>query len=277
MSVLEAHDIRFRYESRVVLAHVSLVINQGEVVSLLGPNGSGKTTLLKILLGLKQPESGRVLLEGVPIANMSPRVLARKIGYVPQLHQIFFPYGVLDVVLMGRVGHQSFFSSYSRKDRDIAMRALERLSIPHLKDRPYTKISGGERQLVLIARALAQEANILILDEPVIGLDYGNQLRFLQQVRRLSAEGCTIIMSTHFPDHALLVSHRVYLLKDGSMLDEGTPKRAMTPENLHRLYRVKVQIVRGPHDALLCVPLLESGQDDSESAGGIETSIAAEK
>lgn len=277
MVALEARDLSFRYDSRVVLDRTSLLVNRGEVVSLLGPNGSGKTTLLKLLVGVKYPESGQILVEGAPAESWPVKVLARKIGYVPQLHQIFFPYRVLDVVLMGRVSQHSIFSSYSREDRQAAHRALGRLSIDHLENRPYTKISGGERQLVLIARALAQDTTILILDEPVTGLDYGNQLRFLHQIRELALQGYAILLSTHSPDHALLVSNRVYLLKDGKIQAEGSPQGVITSDNLEMLYQVNVQIVGGPHGRSLCVPLLAAGdhgrvgdQAPSLVAGSVE-------
>ncbi|WP_202901182.1 ABC transporter ATP-binding protein [Methylocaldum szegediense] len=254
MMVLEARNIVFGYSDRVVLNGVSVQVEAGKVVSLLGPNGTGKSTLLKILLGIKRPAKGEVLLDGTPLARIAPREYARNVAYVPQLHNATFPYTVLDVVLMGRMPHTGFFSGYSKKDRRLAEEALERLSLGHLKTRPYSEISGGERQLVLIARALAQEARIFILDEPVGGLDYGNQLRLLERIRSLAREGYAFIQSTHFPEHALLVSDSVLLLNSGRIVAEGNPVDVITPENIYRLYGVEVDMVRLGGSYSACVP-----------------------
>ena len=166
MEKVRVRNVEFGYNGVKVLRNVSLRIDTGHVVSLLGPNGSGKTTLLKVLLGLYRPERGEVSLEGRPMREMTPRELARKIAYVPQTHNMSFAYSVMDVVLMGRAPYMSFFSRYSREDKEIALHALERLSITNLKDRVYTELSGGERQLVLIGRALTQGADTLVMDEP---------------------------------------------------------------------------------------------------------------
>jgi iron complex transport system ATP-binding protein len=196
-----------------VLNDVSLSIRAGEVVTLLGPNGCGKSTLIKIILGLLRPATGTIFFNGENISQMSSKSLAREIAYVPQIHKSSFPYKVMDMVLMGRIPHKTFFFRYSKTDVDIAGDALERLAIAHLADRTCTEISGGERQLTLIARAIAQGARTFIMDEPASGLDYGNQLRLLDQIIKLSREGYTFIKSTHSPEHALWIADRVIMIK----------------------------------------------------------------
>lgn len=233
MYLIAVDDVTYSYFHEPVLRNVTFSIASGEIVSLLGPNGSGKTTLLKLLLGLYQPQSGQVLLDGRPVSAIAPRQLARWIAYVPQVHRLSFGYRVLDVVLMGRLPHKPFFFRYSRADEQIAIQALKRLSISHLKDRPYTEVSGGERQLILIARALAQGADIFIMDEPVNGLDYGNQIRLLARIADLADSGYTFIKTTHFPDHALWIADRVVMLKAGQVVADGQTVEVVNPGTLH--------------------------------------------
>jgi iron complex transport system ATP-binding protein len=252
---LAAEQLGFGYRGRRVGSGVSLDIRNGEVLCLLGPNGGGKTTLMKTLLGLLPPIAGRVRLDGRDIAEMSRRELARIIGYVPQAHLAFFPFTVSDVVLMGRNAHIGLFAAPSRADRAVAERALATLGVAHLGERVYTEISGGERQLVLIARALAQEPRILIMDEPTASLDFGNQLRVLQQIAALARSGIAVVFSTHDPDHVFLCGDRVALLHDGGMEAVGAPEAVVTAEALKRLYGVEVQVVELPdHETRTCVP-----------------------
>jgi len=252
---LAAEQLGFGYRGRRVGSGVSLDIRNGEVLCLLGPNGGGKTTLMKTLLGLLPPIAGRVRLDGRDIAEMSRRELARIIGYVPQAHLAFFPFTVSDVVLMGRNAHIGLFAAPSRADRVVAERALATLGVAHLGERVYTEISGGERQLVLIARALAQEPRILIMDEPTASLDFGNQLRVLQQIAALARSGIAVVFSTHDPDHVFLCGDRVALLHDGGMEAVGAPEAVVTAEALKRLYGVEVQVVELPdHETRTCVP-----------------------
>ena len=224
-----------------MLFDISLSLNPGETVSLLGPNGSGKSTLLKILLGLKQPTSGQVLLEGQPMARLSRTKVAQKLAYVPQDHTMVFPYRVLDVVLMGRLPSLGFFSEYRSEDYSLASAALEQMGITRLAERPYNEISGGERQLALIARALAQGAKTLIMDEPASGLDFGNQLLLLTRMRSLSEQGYAVLHSTHYPDHARMVSTRVLMLKAGRLIADGTPQQVINQTNISSLYNIDPQ------------------------------------
>jgi iron complex transport system ATP-binding protein len=241
---LEACRVGFAYRSRTVLQDVSLKLRLGETVSLLGPNGSGKTTLLKILLGLKQPVSGQVLLDGKPLRQLGHRLAATKLAYVPQDHAMVFPYRVLDVVLMGRLPHLGFFGGYRAEDHALARQALEKMGIAHLSARPYNEISGGERQLALIARALAQGAKMLIMDEPVSGLDYGNQLLLLSRLKTLGDAGYAVLHSTHYPDHAQLISTRVLMLKNGRLIADGKPQDVINEENIFGLYGIDPQTAR---------------------------------
>ncbi|HRR22267.1 MAG: ABC transporter ATP-binding protein [Desulfomonilia bacterium] len=251
---IRVENISFSYGKKEVLDDVSLSFRRGEVVSLLGPNGSGKTTLLKVLLGILKPSRGRVLFEGAPIVAIGAKRFARRVAYVPQLHHGAFSYSVLDVVLMGRMPYKNFFSRFTRRDNEIAESMLEKLGIVHLKHKPYTEISGGERQLTLIARALAQGADTFIMDEPITGLDYGNQIRLLEQIMVLSAEGHTVIKSTHFPDHALWVSDRAVLMKDGTVAADGTASGEITAGNLGKLYNIPVRVMDAGNGFSVCIP-----------------------
>lgn len=253
-TLIKVDRVSFAYSRKTVLNNISFTIAEGEVVTLLGPNGCGKSTLIKVMLGLLSPLSGRIIFNGENIAHMSPKYLAREIAYVPQIHKSSFPYTVMDVVLMGRIPHKTFFFSYSKNDMNIAVDALERLSILHLANRAYTEISGGERQLTLIARALAQGAKTFIMDEPASGLDYGNQLRLLDQIVKLSREGYTFIKSTHSPEHALWVADRAIMIKNGAVVADGSCDNVISDENLFHLYNARVSVLKLNGSLRVCVP-----------------------
>ncbi|MGE4559033.1 MAG: ABC transporter ATP-binding protein [Desulfobulbus sp.] len=256
-TLLQALALRFAYGERVILRDVSLDFRAGEVVSLLGPNGSGKTTLLKTLLGLLKPQSGMVHFEGRLLQSYNRSELAKRIAYVPQVHREAFAYTVKDVVLMGRMPYHGLFSTYNQRDREIAEAAMARLDILKLRDRAYTEISGGERQLTLIARSIAQGAEVFIMDEPVNGLDYGNQMRLLADINRLAKDGLTFIMTTHFPDHALMTADRVILFDSGAVIADGRPEDVITRDSLRGLYRIEVNVAAIPGTngtSRVCVP-----------------------
>jgi len=262
MSLIETAGVFFDYAERPVLRDVSVSIERGEIVSLLGPNGSGKTTLLKTILGLLRPNRGSVRFEGKSVSEMSRRELASVMAYVPQTHRIGFAYRVLDVVLMGRTAHKAFFSPYSKHDVAVALQALERLSILPLKERYYNEISGGERQLALIARSLAQGARTLIMDEPTNGLDYGNQLRLLHQISDLAKDGFTFVKSTHAPDHALWIASRVLMIKDGSIIADGKPVDVIDGAAIQRLYNTRVDVCSIDGGLRICVPQTASRRSE---------------
>jgi iron complex transport system ATP-binding protein len=252
--LIRVEGISFAYTQKTVLDDITFGISEGEIVTLLGPNGCGKSTLIKIMLGLLSPAKGGIFFNGKDIAQLSSKFLAKEIAYVPQTHKSSFPYTVMDVVLMGRIPHKTFFFKYSKSDMAIANDAIERLSIPHLADRAYTEISGGERQLTLIARALAQGAKTFIMDEPASGLDYGNQLRLLDQIIKLSREGYTFIKSTHSPEHALWVADRAIMIKNGTIMADGKCDNIINNENLFHLYNAKVNVLKLNGSLRVCVP-----------------------
>ncbi|OPY03360.1 MAG: putative ABC transporter ATP-binding protein [Syntrophorhabdus sp. PtaB.Bin047] len=254
MALMEVRHVTFAYREKPVLKDVSVEVGEGEVVTLLGPNGSGKSTLIKTVIGLIRPGQGTVRLAGRDISSIPQKELARHIAYVPQFHRGAFPYRVLDVILMGRMPHKTFFFRYSQEDIDIARTVMEKLSITHLAGRPYTEISGGERQLTLIARALAQGARIFVMDEPASGLDYGNQLRLLEHITALSCEGYTFIKSTHSPEHALWIAHRAVMIKKGAIIADGRCDDVVNSETLLQLYNIRVNVIRLNGTLRVCVP-----------------------
>ncbi|MEL6316435.1 MAG: ABC transporter ATP-binding protein, partial [Pseudomonadota bacterium] len=205
-------------------------------------NGCGKTTLFKTLLGLIPRQGGAALLEGADVAGLDRRAVARRVAYVPQAHAAVFPYAVRDMVLMGRTAHRGLFASPGPEDRDRAEAALAELGIAHLAGRDYTRISGGQRQLALIARALAQDAPLIVMDEPTASLDFGNQIVVLREVRRLAAAGYGVVLSTHNPDHAFLCADHAHLLHDGATLAAGPPADALTAERLSRIYGAEIEV-----------------------------------
>ncbi|MDI9571075.1 MAG: ABC transporter ATP-binding protein [Pseudomonadota bacterium] len=241
--LIRLEGISFGYTQKAVLTGIDMTIGEGEVVALLGPNGCGKSTLIKIILGVLRPDRGRVFYNGEDIRRLGAKYVARQMAYVPQTHKTSFPYTVRDIVMMGRIPHKTFFFRYTKSDGEIAKKALESLSILHLADRAYTEISGGERQLALIARALAQGARTFIMDEPAGGLDYGNQLKLLDQIIRLSRDGYTFIKATHSPEHALWIADRAVMIKDGTVMAAGAAEEIINTQNLRRLYNASVNVL----------------------------------
>jgi iron complex transport system ATP-binding protein len=259
--MLELRDLAFGYGARTVGSGVTLTLRRGEILALLGPNGAGKTTLFKTMLGLLPPLAGDVLIDNASLTSLSRIERARRIAYVPQAHATLFPFTVLDVVLMGRASQVAPFSAPGRKDREVAASALERLRMAHLSERPYTEISGGERQMVLIARALAQEPKVLVMDEPTASLDYGNQMRVLSHIRRMAEDGMAIVLATHNPDHVFMVADRVALLHQGVLIGLGTPAEALTPESVKDLYDIDVVMGMLPGGSFqVCSPRIDTGE-----------------
>ncbi|MFA6740253.1 MAG: ABC transporter ATP-binding protein [Arcobacteraceae bacterium] len=255
MLLIDAENISFSYRDNQVLNNVDFQLYKGDVLSLVGQNGCGKTTLLKILLGIYKSK-GSVKLLSKEIKEYKHKELAKLISYVPQTHQIPFDYTVFDVVLMGRLAHIGLFSNYSLNDKNIALQCLEKVGISHLKDNIYSQISGGERQLAFIARALTQESKIIFMDEPVTGLDYGNQLKLLKFLKDLAQEGYTFVKTTHYPDHALYASNKVMMLKNGKVLDVGEIDTKLTTKNIKELYDVDVEIISRKNGYKYCIPTI---------------------
>jgi iron complex transport system ATP-binding protein len=252
--ILAAEDLAIGYRGRRVAERLSFSLGAGEVLCLLGPNGCGKTTLFKTLLGLVPARGGRILVDGEVVARWSRRRLAKAMGYVPQTHTGYFPFTVREVVLMGRTARKSPFATPSRVDHAAAERALSELGLLDFAERIYTEFSGGERQLALIARALAREPRLLVLDEPTASLDFGNQVRVLAKVKALAAAGIAVLMSTHNPDHALQSARRVALTHDGRLVALGRPEEEITAASMRLLYGVDVEVVSLPGRPPICAP-----------------------
>ena len=235
---------RLGRQTRIVADNLNISLALGEVLCLLGPNGAGKTTLFKTLLGLLPLLGGKVTLNGRDTATLSRREIAREIAYVPQAQALEFSYTAFDLVLMGRSAHLGPFQSPKAVDAERAHVALDLLGMGELANRPCTEMSGGQRQLVLIARALAQDARILVLDEPTASLDLANRVLVLQQVKALASQGLGIIMSTHDPDHVLEVGHKVSVLARGKQLAYGPVQEVMTSTVLSDAYGLPVRLER---------------------------------
>lgn len=254
--MLELRSLAFGFPGRVVGRDVSFSLASGEVLCVLGPNGCGKTTLFRTLLGLLASHGGEVLLGGKPLQSLRRADIARQAGYVPQGHSAYFAFSLRDFVLMGRTARLGAFSTPGKRDREVAARALDSLGIAHLADKAVTEISGGERQLALIARALAQEPGLLVMDEPTANLDFGNQVRVMERVVALAGSGIAVLFSSHNPDHAYLAARRVLLLAEGRALALGTPREILRPETLERLYGIRAEVVELTGGRHACLPSL---------------------
>lgn len=255
---LATRDLAIGYGKTEIGENINVGVRPGQILCLLGPNGCGKTTLFRTMLGLLAPLRGEVELNGQPLKALSRPEIARQIAYVPQAHAPHFPYQVLDIVLMGRAARLGLFARPGERDRVAAYSALKSLGIEQLALRDYSRLSGGQRQLVLIARALAQETPFIILDEPTASLDFGNQAVVLGEIRKLfrnkdkrevqvdlqidasSAQG--IILSTHDPDQAFLLGADVALMKDGAMVKAGPVAETLTSELLSHVYGVSIKV-----------------------------------
>lgn len=240
---IEVRHLSFSYGSRQVLRDVSFSVGKGRLLSVLGPNGVGKSTLFRCILGLLHGFQGEITVDGTAVSTLGARELARKVAYIPQSNYPAFQYSVFDMVLMGTTAQSRGFSPPGPKQEAAALEALERLDIGHLADRSYTRLSGGERQLVLIARALAQRSQVLLMDEPTANLDCGNQIRVLTKVRALADAGYTIVQSTHNPEQSYLFSHQILAMKDGQVLAHGAPGEVMTEDLIRALYGIDAEVV----------------------------------
>ncbi|MBP2134042.1 iron complex transport system ATP-binding protein [Methanomicrobium sp. W14] len=241
---LEVKDLTFSYrkKSRKVLSDVSFSAKEGDLLAVLGPNGVGKSTMFRCILGFLKDYSGSVYLDDADIKTLDHRQIAKKVAYIPQSTYPVFNFTVLDVVLMGLTNQISIISEPKQEHIDKACEAMKSLGIAHLKNAGYGEISGGERQLALIARALVQNAKILIMDEPTANLDYGNQSRVMKRIVGLAGGGYIVILSTHNPDHAFLYANRVLMIYDGKVIADGRPEDVMTAGLIKKVYGVEVNI-----------------------------------
>lgn len=242
--ILSCLDLRFRFDDRPVLDKISFDVDQGRFCALLGRNGSGKTTLIHCLNRIFKVESGKIELEGRDLNSYSRNEIARRISLVPQEHLDVFPYRVLDVVVMGRAPFLKRTASPSSEDYQIAARALRSLKAEHLESKNFNRISGGERQIVLLARALAQTTRIMLLDEPSNHLDFNNQYHLLAAIKQLCRlKGISIVASMHDPNLASFFADQVVMIKQGAVMAKGPADTILTPEYISDLYEIPVNNV----------------------------------
>ncbi len=259
---IEVKNLSFSYGQRPVLQDISFSVEKGQFLSILGPNGVGKSTLFRCILGLLSGYTGQVLVDGLDARSLTPREAARHMAYIPQSSHPIFNYSVLDIVLMGRTSRLSLMGSPRREDKEKCQWALEKVGIPHLAQRCFHRLSGGEQQLALIARALVQDAPCLMLDEPTASLDFGNQLLVLEQARSLAREGYTVIQTTHHPEQSYMLSDRILAIQNGRVLADGSPQQVLTGQTMQALYGVEVEVVSLYQDkARICIPTAITKED----------------
>ncbi|MGB7788619.1 ABC transporter ATP-binding protein [Methanoregula sp.] len=255
--ILEVDRAGYAYpRGKQVFSDISFSLSDKEVLCILGPNGIGKSTLIKCLANLYRVDIGSIRLFGEDMSELKQIDVAKKIGYVPQAHEIIFPFSVQEFVLMGRAPHLAAFSSPGKVDYAKADEKIDLVGIRKIADKPVNEISGGEYQLAMIARALTQEPSILLLDEPTSHLDFGNQIRVLDIIDQLADSGLSVIMSSHFPDHAFLTSDNVAIMQHGTFMVYGPAEEVITEENLRHTYGIDVRIEysnnAGRH---VCIPM----------------------
>ncbi len=246
-TILEIRNLSAGYGKKLVLNNINISINRNDIVSILGPNGCGKSTLLKSIFKAID-YSGEICTcmnnKATNITQLSSKELSNIISYVPQNHNIAFEFNALDVILMGTYAQSGFFG-YAKKHINIAVESMERLHIAHLKDERFSNLSGGQKQMCLIARALAQQSDIILLDEPVSGLDFGNQHQLLELLKSLSNDGKTIIQTTHYPEHAY-ISNKIVLINNGTIYKIGSNDEVLTPQHLEEIYSIKTTKISLP-------------------------------
>ena len=244
---ITATALHCAYDGTEVLRGVDLHLRPGDFVGIIGPNGSGKSTLLRALSGTLHPSRGEIILFGRSLSRLSRREIARRIAVIPQDSPMLFAFSVLDIVLMGRTPHIGRLRGVDERDLEIALRALERTDTLHLKDRLITELSGGERQRVVIARALAQEPEVLFLDEPTSHLDLNHQVEIFDLLYHLNVEtGLTVLCVTHDLNLSSEYCERIVLLKEGQIVDSGPPEQIITAENIRSVYGAEVIVERNP-------------------------------
>jgi len=252
--ILSFQSLSFGYESGrpPLLQGLDLSIESGSTAAILGPNGAGKTTLLYLALGWLKPWGGEVLISGKPLSAYSRREIGQHMALIPQFEQVTFEYTVLEYVLMGRSPYLSPLEMPGDADYSAAFQALERIGMAAFHRHPMTELSGGERQLILVARALAQQSGLLLLDEPTSHLDLGNKSRLLRILRELHEQGVTILMTTHEPEIAEAAATQIILMQKGSVFTSGPAQDVLTPENLSRVYGIPIRVVQvdGRHQVL---------------------------
>lgn len=245
--LLEIRNVSFAYEGAPALFNdISFSVDEGQVVCILGPNGVGKTTLLNCLASLAAPTKGKILLEGKDMQGLAPKEIATKMAFVPQFIIPSFAYEVLSYVVTGCAPRLGTFEKPKQEHYEIARHSLEQMKISHLAEKYYTQISGGERQQVSIARALTQRPKVILMDEPTAHLDYGNQIKVLKVIKKLAAEGYAAVITTHNPDHALLLEGEVAAINLQGQFTFGNCRAVISGEFLSSLYGVELRLCHIP-------------------------------
>ncbi|NLL20813.1 MAG: ABC transporter ATP-binding protein [Firmicutes bacterium] len=260
--MLKVQGLSFYYHrDKEVLKDISFQLDRHDILCLLGPNGTGKTTMLRCLLSLNKIKNGTIEIDGVDFTKATVRERAEMVAYVPQATAMAFSYESFEVVLMGRIAHLPTGGKPTAKDKAIAYEVMEKLGITHLIHKDFNQMSGGEKQMILVARALVQQSRILVMDEPTANLDYSNQVKILQVIKDLAEEGYAILMASHFPNHAFLACNKVALMRDGVIMAQGNPEDIVTTENLTRLYQTPVCVTEAELNfkrsvTKVCVPVM---------------------
>ncbi|MDD7409299.1 MAG: ABC transporter ATP-binding protein [Anaerovoracaceae bacterium] len=258
---LEINSLACGYEKgKPLVRDVSLTLVNGDICCILGRNGVGKSTMFKTILGLLKPLSGKVMIDGEDTSGWNPEKLAGSVAYVAQSHTPPFPYLVEEMVMMSRMSHIGVFGKPGKKDEEIVDSLINELGIDYLRGKPYTEVSGGERQMVMIARALAQEPKILVLDEPTANLDYGNKVVVLDTLKSMAGRGICTIFTTHDPEQALLLDAKTAVIIPGEEVIFGDSSKVVTEKNLKKAYKADIRVVEivddTGHPTRVCIPML---------------------
>ncbi|AFQ42596.1 ABC transporter ATP-binding protein [Desulfosporosinus meridiei] len=260
---LQVESLSFSYDHKAIIEDICLNVKKGEFVGLIGPNGSGKSTILKNLYRALQPDRGEVKLDGENLFKLTHKQAATKIGVVGQENALPFDFKVEEIVAMGRSPHKKLFAGDSPEDKEIVRQALAYLRMEDMAKKNYLKLSGGEKQRVLIARAIAQKTDFLILDEPTNHLDIGYQLQILDFVKRLQA---TVLTAIHDLNIAALYCDRIYVLKEGKIYTRGTAEEVLTPEIIFEVYGIKADVIIHPFTQKISITFLPQSLNNSKRA-----------
>ena len=287
--IIEIRGAAYSYGGPMVFEALDLNVYPGEILCLMGNNGCGKTTLIDSILGFHEISRGTIRISGQEAEGMKPQELARQIAYVPQIHDRSFPYMVKDVVLMGRTAHKGTLSSPGEEDRSICEEAMRICGIDHLADRPYTRISGGELQMVMLARAIVQEAPLIIMDEPASHLDFRNEMLFLEMVVRLVREKSVgVLLATHSPNQAFYFENagvpvRVALMAEQRIRSLGRPSEILDEESLRQAYHMDVRVADvdlgedGIHRQIIPVRTRKQEEENPQEEAGRRKQTAEEQ
>jgi len=266
--VIQVEQLSLGYGERLVLADLNFQVNPGEFVGILGPNGSGKSTLLHALCGLIIPKRGRIVIKDRRLGDLASRLRAQILAVVPQSSEVRFPFTCLEIVLMGRYPHRQRWGAMTDDDLLWALKSMRRTTTVHLQDRPVTEVSGGERQRVVIARALAQDPEFLLLDEATSSLDVRKKLEIFEILKFLNAaKGLTVICAMHDLNLAALYCDRLMFLKDGGIIQDGPTEEVFIPEVLAQVYQTPMEVIRHPghqRPYAVMLPLSPGTQEEEE-------------